>query len=60
MDERLLAAYLATDYRVRLARGGWASIRIGAPLPAALATGLTAPPRTPTLAVCWIHEYLNT
>jgi len=37
MDERLLAAYLATDYRVRLARGGWASIRIGAPLPAALA-----------------------
>ena len=37
MDERLLAAYLATDYRVRLARGGWASIRIDAPLPAALA-----------------------
>lgn len=37
MDERLLAAYLATDYRVRLARGGWASIRVGAPLPAALA-----------------------
>ena len=37
MDERLLAAYLATDYRVRLARGGWASIRIGAPLPAVLA-----------------------
>lgn len=37
MDERLLAAYLATDYRVRLARGGGVSIRIGAPLPAALA-----------------------
>ncbi|RDI99671.1 DUF3293 domain-containing protein [Dyella solisilvae] len=36
MDERLLAAYLATDYRVRLTGGGWASIRIGHPLPPAL------------------------
>lgn len=37
MDEALLAAYRATDYRVRLATGGWASIRIDQPLPAALA-----------------------
>jgi hypothetical protein len=36
MDEALLAAYRATDYRVRLASGGWASIRIDAPLPDAL------------------------
>jgi Protein of unknown function (DUF3293) len=32
MDE-LIAAYQATDYRVRLARGGWVSIRIDKPLP---------------------------
>ncbi|WNL47932.1 DUF3293 domain-containing protein [Dyella sp. BiH032] len=37
MDERLLAAYLATDYRARLRQGGWASIRVGETLPAALA-----------------------
>ena len=33
MDETLLAAYRATVYRVRLARGGWAAVRIDAPLP---------------------------
>ena len=33
MDETLLAAYRATTYRVRLARGGWAAIGIDAPLP---------------------------
>jgi len=33
MHEALLAAYQATDYRVRLARGGWAVIRIGQMLP---------------------------
>jgi len=36
MDDALLAAYQATDYRVRLARGGWATIRIDQPLPAEL------------------------
>lgn len=36
MDEVLKAHYLATDYRVRLAQGGHASLRIGAPLPATL------------------------
>lgn len=36
MDERLLAAFLRTDYRVRLDGGGWAGIRIGQALPAAL------------------------
>lgn len=36
MDEALLAAYRATDYRVRLARGGWATIHIDQPLPAEL------------------------
>jgi hypothetical protein len=36
MDETLLAAYRATTYRVRLVRGGWAAIRIDAPLPPAL------------------------
>jgi hypothetical protein len=36
MDEALLAAYRATDYRVRLTGGGWASIRVGEPLPDAL------------------------
>ncbi|RAO75127.1 DUF3293 domain-containing protein [Dyella jiangningensis] len=39
MDETLLAAYRRTDYRVRLGGGGYASIRIGHPLPVAL-TGL--------------------
>jgi hypothetical protein len=34
--EDFAAAYAATDYRVRLPRGGWATIRIGEPLPAAL------------------------
>lgn len=36
MDAALLPAYRATDYRVRLPRGGWATIRINASLPAAL------------------------
>lgn len=36
MDKALLDAFQATDYRVRLARGGWATIRIDTPLPAAL------------------------
>ncbi len=36
MDERLRAAYLATDYRVRLPQGGVARLRIGAPPPGAL------------------------
>ncbi|MHA6203163.1 DUF3293 domain-containing protein [Dyella soli] len=36
MDEHLLAAFRATDYRVRLAGGGSASIRIDLPLPAPL------------------------
>ncbi len=36
MDEALLAAYRATDYRVRLPRGGWATIRIDHALPPAL------------------------
>ncbi|MGA0585771.1 DUF3293 domain-containing protein [Dyella sp. KRB-257] len=36
MDEALLAAYLATDYRIRLPAGGCASLRIGAPMPDAL------------------------
>lgn len=36
MDEALLAAYRATDYRVRLPRGGWAAIRIDHALPPAL------------------------
>jgi len=38
MDEALLAAYRATGYRVRLARGGWAAIRIDQPLPIELQT----------------------
>lgn len=33
MDERLLAAYRATVYGVRLTQGGRAAIRIGEPLP---------------------------
>jgi hypothetical protein len=36
MDESLIAAYRATDYRVRLGSGGWASIRVAHPLPAPL------------------------
>jgi hypothetical protein len=36
MDEALLAAYRATAYRVRLARGGWAAIHVDEPPPAAL------------------------
>ena len=36
MDNALLAAYRSADYRVRLAQGGWASIRIDAPLPPSL------------------------
>lgn len=36
MDEALLPAYLATDYRIRLPQGGVASLRIGAPPPSAL------------------------
>ena len=35
MDE-LIAAYQATDYRVRLARGGYTSISVDNPLPADL------------------------
>lgn len=37
MDESLLAAYRAAAYRVRLRQGGWATIRIDASLPTALA-----------------------
>ncbi|WP_233843094.1 DUF3293 domain-containing protein [Dyella sp. 2HG41-7] len=37
-DSALIAAYRATDYRVRLARGGWACIRVDAPLPSSLLT----------------------
>jgi hypothetical protein len=33
MDEALLAAYRATDYRVRLRHGGWTSIRVDIALP---------------------------
>lgn len=36
MDEALLRAYLATDYRIRLPQGGVASLCIGAPPPGAL------------------------
>ena len=36
MDERLLDAYRATDYRVRLERGGWATIRVDEALPSVL------------------------
>jgi hypothetical protein len=36
MDETLLAAYLATDYRVRLTRGGYASIHIKERVPTSL------------------------
>lgn len=33
MDDALLAAYRATDYRVRLSRGGWCAVRIDQCLP---------------------------
>jgi hypothetical protein len=36
MDNTLISAYRATEYRVRLLQGGWASIRIDKALPAAL------------------------
>ncbi len=36
MDERLLAAYRRTDYRVRLPGGGTASLQLDAPLPTEL------------------------
>ncbi|WP_254063387.1 DUF3293 domain-containing protein [Rhodanobacter sp. L36] len=36
MTEDFTTAYNGTDYRVRLSRGGYATIRIGAPLPPAL------------------------
>ncbi|GLQ95267.1 DUF3293 domain-containing protein [Dyella acidisoli] len=36
MDNALIAAYRTTDYRVRLAQGGWASIGIDAPVPLSL------------------------
>ncbi|GAP67241.1 hypothetical protein MBSD_n2558 [Mizugakiibacter sediminis] len=41
-SEALRRAWLATQYRVRLPRGGYAAIRIGAPLPAALRPLLVA------------------
>ena len=36
MDSDLRAAFEATDYRVRLTRGGWATIRIGEAPPVSL------------------------
>jgi hypothetical protein len=33
MDEKLIEAYRTTDYRVRLPRGGWVSIRVDAAIP---------------------------
>ncbi|MHB1271584.1 MAG: DUF3293 domain-containing protein [Rhodanobacter sp.] len=36
MDNDLPTTFRATDYRVRLPCGGWATIRIGEPLPASL------------------------
>lgn len=36
LPEPILRAWAETDYRVRVPRGGYASIRIGAALPAAL------------------------
>ncbi|WP_114240034.1 DUF3293 domain-containing protein [Dyella sp. C9] len=44
MDEALLAAFRRTDYRVRLAEGGWASIRIDQPLPPRLLSRLDGRP----------------
>ena len=46
MDSGLIAAYRSTDYRVRLAQGGFASIHVDAPLPDAyelLSTKLALP-----------------
>ncbi|RDS80562.1 DUF3293 domain-containing protein [Dyella monticola] len=36
MDSTLLDTYRRTEYRVRLARGGWACIQVDAPLPTPL------------------------
>jgi hypothetical protein len=36
MDSRLIDAYRSTDYRVRLAHGGFVSLHVDAPVPAAL------------------------
>lgn len=36
LPESIRRAWLQTDYRVRLARGGYASVRCGRPLPAPL------------------------
>jgi hypothetical protein len=36
MDSGLIAAYRNADYRVRLPRGGFASLQVDAPVPAAL------------------------
>lgn len=36
MAERLAEAFAQTDYRVRLPRGGYASLRVDVPLPATL------------------------
>jgi hypothetical protein len=36
MDNSLIDTYRTTDYRVRLARGGWVSIQVDAALPAPL------------------------
>jgi hypothetical protein len=44
MDERLRAAWLDTDYRVRLPCGGWAAIRIGMPPPPALRAAIDGRP----------------
>lgn len=41
-SEALRHAWLTTQYRVRLSRGGFAAIRIGAPLPTALHALLAA------------------
>jgi hypothetical protein len=38
MVDALLDAYRNTEYRVRLTQGGWASIRVDAPLPTLLRT----------------------
>ncbi|HEX7815429.1 DUF3293 domain-containing protein [Dyella sp.] len=44
MADDLLAAYRATAYRVRLANGGWAALRIDRAVPAALASLLADQP----------------
>ena len=44
MDNDLPTAFAATAYRVRLARGGCATIRIGEPLPATLRALVGAQP----------------